>query len=60
MTDLEFQYIERAVEALKSGETSDMTRAKILQTVSEITGAAAQKIRNELNDRVDEILYSGA
>jgi hypothetical protein len=56
MTDLEFQYIERAIETLKSGEVSDMARAKILQTVSEIAGTAAQRIRNDLSDRFDEIL----
>jgi hypothetical protein len=56
MTDLEFQYIERAIETLKSDEVSDMARAKILQTVSEISGTAAQRIRNDLSDRVDEIL----
>lgn len=60
MTDLEFQYIKRAMETLESGDITEMTRAKILQTISEITGAAAQKIRNETCDRVDKILYQGA
>lgn len=62
MTDLEFQYIKRAVEVLESGEASDMTRAKVLQTVSEITGRAAKEIREDLWARVDEAMqeYQGA
>lgn len=53
MTDLEFQYVERAVEALKSADTTEMDRAKILQTVSEITARAALQIRAKLIDKVD-------
>jgi hypothetical protein len=54
MTLQEFEYIRRAMTALESGEHSAMSRAKILMTVSEITGRAAEKIREDLNDRVDQ------
>jgi hypothetical protein len=53
MTLQEFEYIRRAMTALESGEHTDMSRAKILMTMSEITGRAAEKIREELADSVD-------
>ena len=53
MTPQEFEYIRRAVTALESGEYSRMAEAKILQTVSEITARAADKIRGDLMIAVD-------
>ena len=53
MTLQEFEYIRRAMEALESGECTPMTQAKILQTMSEITGRAADKIRGNLEAAVD-------
>ena len=59
MTDLEFEYLERAMEALK-GDCTEMTRVKILRTMSQITGTAAQKIEQDFVNRVEEALYFGA
>lgn len=53
MTPQEFEYIRRAVAALEEGGCTPMTQAKILQTVSEITGRAADKIRGNLEAAVD-------
>lgn len=56
MTQQEFEYIKRAVEALESGECSKMAEAKILQTVSEICGKNATIIRKQLGDGIDSRL----
>jgi hypothetical protein len=56
MTPQEFEYIRRAMKALESGECSHMAEAKILQTMSEITGRAADKIRGDLELAVDQKL----
>jgi hypothetical protein len=53
MTLQEFEYIRRAMAELESGNCTQMSQAKILQTMSEITGRAAGKIREELVDSVD-------
>ena len=53
MTLQEFEYIRRAIAELESGKCSKMAEAKILQTMSEITGRAADKIRGDLMDAVD-------
>lgn len=53
MTPQEFRYIKAAVEALESGECTQMSEAKILQTVSEICGRNATQIRERLEDAVD-------
>lgn len=53
MTRQEFEYIRRAMAELESSNCSQMSQAKILQTMSEITGRAAGKIREELVDSVD-------
>lgn len=50
MTPQEFQYIKRAVEAFETTELSLEDQRKILQTISEITGAAAIKTENKLVD----------
>jgi hypothetical protein len=53
MTPLEFEYIKRAVEALESGECSDMSKVKILRTVGQIAKSAADKIEQEFVARVE-------
>ena len=58
MTELEMDYLKRAVEVLEAGYLSNMERAKVLQVVSEITGRAAVKIRQELVDQVELRLYN--
>ena len=58
MTELEMDYLKRAVEVLEQGYLSSMQKAKILQVVSEITGRAADKIRQELVDQVELRLYN--
>jgi len=57
MTLEEFQYLKRAVETLEQGVT-ETAEIKILRTVSQITGAAAQKLEQKLVDKVDELLYN--
>ena len=56
MTLQEFQYIKRAIEALESGECTQMTEAKILMTMSEICGKNATAIRKQFEDGVDSRL----
>lgn len=56
MTDLEFDYIKRAIATLESGECSLLTEAKILQTISEICGKNATAIRDQFTRRVDQNL----
>lgn len=58
MTDMEYEYLTRAVAALNSPTISDMDRAKILRTMSQITAKCAQEIEQNLVDKVDEILYN--
>ena len=57
MTPEEFEYIKRAVEALEQG-TTQAAEIKILRTVSQITAASAQKLEQNLVDKVDELLYN--
>ena len=58
MTESEMDYLKRAVEVLEAGYLSNMERAKVLQVVSEITGRAAEKIRQELIADVEDRLYN--
>lgn len=57
MSPEEFQYIKRAIEALEQG-TTEVTEIKILKTISQITAASAQKLEQNLVDKVDELLYN--
>lgn len=56
MTPEEFNYIKRAVEALASGEHSQMAQHKILRTMSQICGRAADAIETEFVSAVDKNL----
>ncbi len=58
MTPGEFQYLKRAVEALESGEHSEMSQLKILRTVEQICGRSATEIELNLVDKVDNRLYN--
>jgi hypothetical protein len=58
MSELEYLYLTRAVEALNSPTLSDMDRAKVLRTMSQITAKCAQEIEQNLVDKVDNLLYN--
>jgi hypothetical protein len=51
-TPQEFEYIRRAMAALEQEQTA-MTQHKILRTISQITGRAADRIEDQLCDSVD-------
>ncbi len=53
MTPQEFRYIQKAMEAIESPDCTQMAKAKILQTMSEICGKNATRIREQLEDAVD-------
>lgn len=53
MTPNEFEYIKRAMAELESGDHTDLTRYKLLRTVSQITGRAADEYEQEFQERVD-------
>ena len=54
MTRQEFEYIKRAVAALESGDCTEMSQVKILKTVSQITGSAADRIEYRFAERVEQ------
>ncbi len=58
MTPQEFEYIQRAVKALEDPDMSDMSRAKVLRTMTQITAKAVENIENKLVDKVDNRLYN--
>ncbi len=58
MTLEEFQYLKRAVEALESGEHSQMSQVKILRTVEQICGRSATELELNLVDKVEDRLYN--
>ena len=58
MTLEEFQYLKRAVEALESGEHSEMSQVKILRTVEQICGRSATELELNLVDKVEDRLYN--
>ena len=60
MTHEELAYMERALEALKSAEHTEMAKCKILRTLSQIAARAAQEIENNLVDQVEAQLYNQA
>lgn len=50
MTQTEFQYIKRAVEAIESGTLTLEEEIKVYRTVSQITERAAKETANKLVD----------
>lgn len=57
MLDREMDYLKRAMAALEDPELTPMTRQKILQTMSEVAGRAAQDICNQMITAVEDRLY---
>jgi hypothetical protein len=56
LTRLELDYIRRAFAELSSGNMNEFDEAKILRTMSQITGRAADRFEDELNQRLNEKL----
>lgn len=56
MTPTEFEYLKRAVEELDTHNYPIWQRAKILRTISQITGRAAAKYEHEFQEQVDQNL----
>jgi hypothetical protein len=54
----ELRYLERAIEALKDPELTQMAEAKILRTVSQISDRASREIELKLVDKVTDMLYN--
>ena len=50
MTALEIDFIKRALAALEAGEHSPQDQYKMLQTISEISGRAANKVQHKIED----------
>jgi hypothetical protein len=59
MTQLELDYLNRALAAIASPDTTSLARAKILQTMSEICARSAELIRQDLIAAVDQRLAAG-
>jgi hypothetical protein len=58
MKAYELDYLKRALAALEDFETTDMARAKILRTMSQICGKCATEIEDNLVDNVEVRLYN--
>lgn len=54
MTELELDYLKRALAALDSGECTLASEAKILQTVSEICAKNAALARERIQAAMDQ------
>lgn len=50
MTRQEFEYIRKALTALEAGQHTAEDQRKMLKTVSEITGRAAEKVQHKIED----------
>ena len=50
MTQTEFEYIKRAVQAIEEGTLTLDEEAKVLRTVSQITERGAKECQNKLVD----------
>jgi hypothetical protein len=55
MTPQELDYIRRAIDGLDSGEFSELDRIKVLRTISQITGRAADNIEQTAEIRFEEV-----
>jgi Mg-chelatase subunit ChlD len=58
MTQSEYEYLQRAVEALGSSDTTPMAKAKILRIMSQICDRCSDQIEQNLVDKVEERLYN--
>jgi len=54
LTRPELDYIHRALAALSSSDLTAIHEAKILRTISQISGRAADKIEHDFVERVDQ------
>lgn len=59
MTALEFDFIDRALAALKKGDHSWDNQIKMMRTISEITAAAALKLEQDRELHNVEIMNHG-
>ena len=50
MTEMEYAYLQRALDALNSPTISDADRAKILRTMAQICGKSATALENKMVD----------
>lgn len=50
MTEMEYEYLQRAITALNSPTISDADRVKILRTMSQICGKSATELEQKLVD----------
>lgn len=50
MTEMEYEYLQRAVIALNNPTISDEDRAKILRTMAQICGKCATEIEHKMVD----------
>jgi Arc/MetJ-type ribon-helix-helix transcriptional regulator len=55
MTPQEFEYIRKAIEGLESREFSELDQIKVLRTISQITGRAADNIEQTAEIRFEEV-----
>lgn len=58
MTPLEFQYLKRAIEALETQPLNKTEEYKVLRTISQITGKAADEIKAQTIDDIENRLYN--
>jgi hypothetical protein len=56
INDKELVWLKRALEALESGDCTTMAKHKLLRTISQITGRAADKIEIDFNSQMDSKL----
>ena len=58
ITDTERRWIEHAMAKVSRGEVSSMATAKVWRTIAAIFDRAAQRIEDDLVDKVDARLYN--
>jgi len=56
MTDMEYAYLQRAVDALNSPTISDEDRVKILRTMEQICGKCATELNAEIGMKMVDTL----
>jgi hypothetical protein len=58
VTDHERDWLWRALMTLEDNDCTQMEQAKILRTMSQLCARSAQKIEDDLVDRVEQRLYN--
>jgi hypothetical protein len=56
MTEMEYAYLQRAVDALNSPTISDEDRVKILRTMAQICGKCATEINSKIQQNLVDSL----